>query len=32
MVTIFMENLKDKGFRNDAENQFKYTDACVESF
>jgi mevalonate kinase len=33
MVTIFMENLKDKGFRTMLKNQFvKYTDACVESF
>lgn len=33
MVTIFMENLKDKGFRAMLKNQFvKYTDACVESF
>jgi mevalonate kinase len=32
MVTIFMENLKDKGFRTMLKNQFvKYTDACVES-
>ncbi len=33
MVQIFMENLKDKGFRNMLKNQFvKYTDACVENF
>jgi mevalonate kinase len=33
MVTIFMENLKDKGFRTMLKNQFtKYTDACVENF
>lgn len=33
MVTIFMENLKDQGFRKMLKNQFvKYTDACVESF
>jgi len=33
MVTIFMENLKDKGFRNMLKTQFiKYTDACVENF
>jgi mevalonate kinase len=33
MVTIFMENLKDKGFRSMLKNQFvKYTDACVENF
>ncbi|WP_396177832.1 mevalonate kinase [Flavobacterium sp.] len=33
MVTIFMENLKDKGFRAMLKNQFvKYTDACVENF
>jgi mevalonate kinase len=33
MVTIFMENLKDQGFRTMLKNQFvKYTDACVENF
>ena len=33
MVTIFMENLKDHGFRSMLKNQFiKYTDACVEDF
>lgn len=33
MVTIFMENLKDKGFRTMLKSQFiKYTDACVENF
>lgn len=33
MVNIFMENLKDKGFRNMLQEQFvKYTDACVENF
>lgn len=33
MVNIFMENLKDSGFRNMLKNQFvKYTDACVENF
>ncbi len=33
MVSIFMENLKDKGFRSMLKNQFvKYTDACVENF
>lgn len=33
MVTIFMDNLKDQGFRKMLKNQFeKYTDACVESF
>jgi mevalonate kinase len=33
MVTIFMENLKDNGFRTMLKNQFvKYTDACVENF
>lgn len=33
MVSIFMENLKDKGFRNMLKTQFvKYTDACVENF
>jgi mevalonate kinase len=33
MVNLFMENLKDQGFRNMLKNQFvKYTDACVENF
>jgi mevalonate kinase len=33
MVTIFMENLKDQGFRKMLKTQFvKYTDACVENF
>ncbi len=33
MVNIFMENLKDQGFRKMVKNQFvKYTDACVENF
>ena len=33
MVSIFMENLKDKGFRAMVKNEFiKYTDACVENF
>ena len=33
MVNIFMENLKDQGFRNMLKTQFvKYTDACVENF
>ena len=33
MVNIFMENLKDQGFRTMLKNQFvKYTDACVEDF
>lgn len=33
MVNIFMENLKDKGFRAMLKNQFvKHTDACVEDF
>lgn len=33
MVTIFMENLKDKGFRTMLKSQFiKYTDACVDNF
>ena len=33
MVTIFMENLKDQGFRSMLKNQFvKHTDACVENF
>ena len=33
MVQIFMESLKDKGFRTMIKNQFlKYTDASIESF
>lgn len=33
MVNIFMENLKDKGFRTMLKSKFiKYTDACVEHF
>ncbi len=33
MVTLFMENLKDQGFRKMLKNKFvKYTDACVENF
>jgi len=33
MVSIFMENLKDQGFRKMLKNKFiKYTDACVENF
>ena len=33
MVTIFMEKLKDQGFRKMLKDQFiKHTDACVESF
>jgi mevalonate kinase len=33
MVSIFMENLKDQGFRTMLKNQFvKHTDACVENF
>ncbi len=33
MVTLFMENLKDQGFRRMLKNQFvKHTDACVENF
>ncbi|MFT6748823.1 MAG: mevalonate kinase [Flavobacterium sp.] len=33
MVTIFMENMKEQGFRRMLKNQFvKYTDACVENF
>lgn len=33
MVSIFMENLKDRGFRKMIKTQFiKYTDACVEDF
>lgn len=33
MVSIFMENLKDNGFRNMIKSQFiKYTNACVDNF
>ena len=33
MVNIFMEKLKDQGFRKMLKSQFtKYTDACVENF
>ena len=33
MVNIFMENMKEQGFRRMLKNQFvKYTDACVENF
>jgi mevalonate kinase len=33
MVNIFMENLKDKGFRTMLKSQFiKHTDDCVENF
>lgn len=33
MVNIFMENLKDQGFRTMLKSQFvKHTDACVENF
>lgn len=33
MVQIFMENMKQEGFRNMLKNQFvKHTDACVENF
>lgn len=33
MVSIFMENMKHKGFRKMLKNQFiKHTDACVEDF
>lgn len=33
MVSIFMESLKDKGFRAMVKNQFvKYTDASIENF
>lgn len=33
MVQLFMESLKDKGFRAMIKNQFlKYTDASIESF
>ncbi len=33
MVQIFMENMKQEGFRNMLKDQFvKHTDACVENF
>ncbi len=33
MVQIFMENMKQEGFRNMLKNQFvKHTDACVSDF
>ena len=33
MVRIFMENMKQEGFRKMVKNQFvKHTDACVEDF
>ncbi len=33
MVSIFMEKMKQEGFRNMLKNQFvKHTDACVEDF
>ncbi|WP_242084383.1 mevalonate kinase [Aestuariivivens sediminis] len=33
MVSIFMESMKQEGFRNMLKNQFiKHTDACVEDF
>ena len=33
MVNIFMENMKQEGFRNMLKTQFtKHTDACVEDF
>ncbi|WP_166967106.1 mevalonate kinase family protein [Yeosuana marina] len=33
MVSIFMENMKQEGFRNMIKNQFiKHTDACVDDF
>ncbi len=33
MVSIFMEKLKDTGFRNMLKQEFiKYTDACVDNF
>ena len=33
MVNIFMENMKQEGFRKMLKNQFiKHTDACVEDF
>ncbi|MFB9078440.1 mevalonate kinase [Flavobacterium procerum] len=33
MISIFMESLKDKGFRAMLKNQFvKYTDICIDNF
>lgn len=33
MVQIFMESLKDKGFRTMVKDQFiKYSDACIDNF
>ncbi len=33
MVSIFMENMKNEGFRNMLKDQFiKHTDACVDDF
>jgi len=33
MIHIFMENMKQEGFRNMLKNQFvKHTDACVDDF
>lgn len=33
MVNIFMENMKQEGFRNMLKDQFvKHTDACVDDF
>jgi len=33
MVTLFMESMKQEGFRNMLKNQFiKHTDACVDDF
>ncbi len=33
MVQIFMEKMKNEGFRNMLKNKFsKYTDACIENF
>jgi len=33
MVTLFMENMKQEGFRSMLKNQFiKHTDACVDDF
>lgn len=33
MISIFMENMKQEGFRSMLKNQFiKHTDACVEDF
>lgn len=33
MIQIFMENMKNEGFRKMLKNQFsKYTDACIDNF